>query len=156
MDRRKQPGIEIAQIVVERAQFAHREDYLSLPSNTQVSPLPLRLKARFGLDANKKNGNIKLEVVTDEEQKPLYILNLVLVALIRVEEGAANMSLERYAAVNGAAMLFPFVRELVANLTSRGRFGPVWLHPINLVAGARTNSAPGADKPRSRSVRRKK
>jgi preprotein translocase subunit SecB len=30
------------------------------------------------------------------------------------------------------AMLYPFIREVVANLTIRGRFGPVWLNPFNL------------------------
>jgi preprotein translocase subunit SecB len=30
-------------------------------------------------------------------------------------------------------MLYPFLREAVANLTGRGRFGPVWLNPFNFM-----------------------
>ncbi len=57
------------------------------------------------------------------------------------------------------------VVALVANLTGRGRFGPLWLHPFNFVAAvaggsslrpperaaqARTPKKPAAKHPRSR------
>jgi hypothetical protein len=34
----------------------------------------------------------------------------------------------------GVSMVFPFVREAIANLTMRGRFGPVWIDPLNVQA----------------------
>ncbi len=134
MDRTKQPGIEIGQIVVERASFEHRADYLALPAETKVPPLPLRLTASFGMDAAQRQGAIKVELSTDQSKNPIYVVAVTLVALVRVVEGAENMSLEQYATVHGGAMLFPFIREIVADLTGRGRFGPVWLQPVNLAA----------------------
>lgn len=158
MDRAKQPGIEIGQIVVERASFSHRDDYLALPGDTKVPPLPLRLSASYGSDATKQHGAIKVELTTDRSQNPLYNVDVTVVGLIRVVEGAANMPLEQYAAVHGGALLFPFIRELVANLTGRGRFGPVWLQPVNLAASLPREAERGtvAEAPaRYRSKRRK-
>ena len=33
--------------------------------------------------------------------------------------------------LSAPSLLFPFLREAFASITSRGRFGPVWLNPIN-------------------------
>jgi len=51
-----------------------------------------------------------------------------------VDQVAPNMPLDRYFTTSGAALLYPFVRQVVADLTSRGRFGPVWLNPMNVTA----------------------
>jgi preprotein translocase subunit SecB len=34
----------------------------------------------------------------------------------------------------GGTILLPFLREVIANFTGRGRFGPVWVNPINFRA----------------------
>jgi preprotein translocase subunit SecB len=49
--------------------------------------------------------------------------------------GQENMALKEFFTTGSAhAVLFPFVREAVANITMRGRFGPVWLNPVNFGA----------------------
>ena len=54
-------------------------------------------------------------------------------ALIRVIPGQENMTIREYlASGNCVAALFPFLREAIANVTGRGRFGPVFLDPINI------------------------
>lgn len=134
MDESKQPGIEIGQIIVESVSFAHRDEYLSLPVKTSVGPLPLQIKTGYALSSDGSQAAIRLELSTDESERPLYIVHAVVVGLVRVTSDKPNMPLERYAALNGVVMLFPFLRELVANVTGRGRFGPVWLHPVNFAA----------------------
>ena len=143
MDETKPTGIEIGQIAVERVSFRHREDYLTVPVGTSVGSLPLRIKSGYTLSSDASQAAIRVELSTDETQRPLYMIEAVVVGLVRVKEGQANMPLERYAAFHGVVMLFPFLRELVANLTGRGRFGPVWLHPVNLAAALKRESTPG-------------
>ena len=46
------------------------------------------------------------------------------------------MPLRDFLAGPAVALLYPFVREAFANLTLRGRFGPVWLNPFNVRAMA--------------------
>lgn len=147
MDESKQPGIRIGQIVVEYAHFGHRDDYLTLPASTPVGSLPLAIKSTYGLSPDKTQAAIRVELTTDENKGALYLVNLAIVGLVQVSEGEENMPLERYAVLSGVVTLFPFVRELVANLTGRGRFGPVWLHPVNLAAAMKRSEPPTAIEP---------
>ena len=55
-------------------------------------------------------------------------------ALVEQIGGHENFELEAYLKSNGWALLFPFVREALANLTGRGRFGPIWMNPVNVLA----------------------
>lgn len=73
-------------------------------------------------------------------------------ALIEVKPGEANMPLEKYATISGVSLLYPFLREAVANLTQRGRFGPVWLSPLNVAAAVEGARVPAG---RAKAVRRR-
>jgi preprotein translocase subunit SecB len=146
VDRTKQPGLVIRQIVLEAVRFSHRADYLEHAPTTAIKDLALETQFRLGLSRDHSKGALRLAVRTKDDAKPLYSFELSMVALVEVQAGQANMPLEQYAAVSGMSLLYPFLREAVANLTQRGRFGPVWLPPLNVAAaveGARA-SAPTA------------
>src|SRR5258708_6490036 len=100
MDDKKQPGIELSQVVLERAVFEHREDYLQLPPTTPIPGLPIGWLARFGTTPDGKRAVVRVELVTDRSKNPLYVIELVMVALIKVVEGQENMPLDRYARFN--------------------------------------------------------
>jgi preprotein translocase subunit SecB len=51
--------------------------------------------------------------------------------LMDPEGEAVPDNLDQQIMVTGATLAFPYCRELVSNLTARGRFGPVWLNPVN-------------------------
>lgn len=55
-------------------------------------------------------------------------------AILEKIEEHEKFELGTYLTSKGCALLFPFIRETIANLTARGRFGPVWLNPVNVVA----------------------
>jgi preprotein translocase subunit SecB len=135
-DPTRQPGIRIAQIVVERALFAHRGDYLDFEPSTSLAVEDLSVNLEFGVSPDQRAGLVRLRVQTSERAKALYEFDVLVVGLVEMDpnEKKQNMPVERYLATSGAALLYPFVRELVANLTGRGRFGPLWLAPLNIVA----------------------
>src|SRR5438105_4887005 len=133
MDEKKQPGIRIGHVFLMKAVFEHRGDFLSLPANHPVE-VPITIHTAHGISEDGKSGFIGLGVQTDNEAKPIYRFQVEMGALIEVDPDAPNMPLEQYMNRQGIAMAFPFLREAVANITGRGRFGPVWLHPINLNA----------------------
>ena len=58
MDPKKQPGLELGQIVLERVLFEHRPDYLTLPHTTTVPSLPLRIHAQLGLGVCAIGGSV--------------------------------------------------------------------------------------------------
>lgn len=137
MDQTKAPGIRIAQILLERAVFEHREDFLALPPNTPIGAPDITLTTTAGQSPDNKRGIIKLRVQTKPEQRPLYNVDVEMTALVEVEEGKENMSIEQYIRVSGPAMIYPFIRQVVADLTFKGRFGPMWLNPVNFIAAAK-------------------
>ncbi len=136
MDETKQPGVTIAQIILERVTFGHRDDYLTSagPPSPDAIVGTLNVELQSGVSVDGKSGLVRLRVSTIPENRPFYVFDVALVGLVAVEKAAPNMPLEQYVGTSGSALLYPFVRQLVADLTGRGRYGPVWLNPINLIA----------------------
>ncbi|MBS0268890.1 MAG: protein-export chaperone SecB [Proteobacteria bacterium] len=63
----------------------------------------------------------------------IYVLETVYAGLLKVEkmpEGA----LEPFLLISGPAMIFPFLRRLVADITREGGFPPLFLDPIDFGA----------------------
>jgi len=144
-DPTKQPCIRIAQIFLERATFEHRPDMLEFPTTTPVEA-DVDLALNSGLTADGKKARIQLAVTSKDAKDPLYRFSFLMTALVEAEEGNENIPLNDYVRTHAWGMLLPFVRELVANVTSRGRFGPLWIKPVNVVALAQQamTSAPEA------------
>ncbi len=136
LDRSKQPGVKIAQILLERATFRHRDDYLAVaaPPPPEAVVGTINVQVEGGLSEDEKTGLVRMRVQTIPEHRPLYEFDVAMAAFVMVDPAAPNMPLARYFTTSGAALLYPFVRQVVADLTWRGRFGPVWLNPMNVAA----------------------
>jgi preprotein translocase subunit SecB len=131
MDKEKQPGLRIGQIFLSVAHFEHREDALSVPHNTKLEAI-VELSSTAAGTEDERRGIITLGVKTVDDKDSLYRFHVEMTALVEVDQDAPNLSVREYATNQGPAMLFPFLREAVANLTGRGRFGAIWLNPFNL------------------------
>jgi preprotein translocase subunit SecB len=140
MDLAKQPSLRINQIFLLQSHFAHREDVLTLPHNYQVGELNLDVEVKVGTNPQNSAGIVTVTVKTRDEDKPAYLFAVEMAAVVE-REGDGNLPPNEYLRTNGAATLYPFVRELVASLTWRGRFGPIWLKPINVTVPAETVTA---------------
>lgn len=84
---------------------------------------------------------VKLRVKVDTATCP-YVASVTYAAILKLEmddgETPPDM-LEHRVLVTGASMLFPYCRELISNLSSRTRFGPVWLDPTNFNTALKPN-----------------
>ncbi|MGQ0640131.1 MAG: protein-export chaperone SecB [Gemmatimonadaceae bacterium] len=116
------------------ARFDQRADALSLPPTTDVGDLPISLSGEWGVEEDGRTGIIRLRASTPENANLLYIFDIEVGMLVSVIPGQENLSVEEYARDIGPATLFPFLREAVAGITMRGRFGPIWLRPMNFIA----------------------
>lgn len=79
-----------------------------------------------------KASAVSVKVETPSEQEHPYLFSVEMIAIISPETGNENMAPADYTKMAGATLLFPFVREAVANLTTRGRYGPIWIKPFNV------------------------
>ena len=140
MDKTRQPGIQISQVFLERVAFSHRADHLEYPATTMVSP-ELQIEMQTGISSDRRRGIVRVQLSTKDEERPLYSVSIEMTALVEQIEGEENFDVEPYLQSNGWALLFPFLRESLANITSRGRFGPIYLNPVNVLALVAEGSA---------------
>jgi preprotein translocase subunit SecB len=134
-DPTKQPGLTIAQVYLVHSSFRHREK-ANAPSPGAESPVDVQFKTYTRAD--NKGAAVAVRVRTLPESPGQYDFDVEMVAQVVVEEGRENFPPDDYVAVAGATLLYPFIREYVANLTLRGRFGAVWLKPFNIQAAIST------------------
>jgi preprotein translocase subunit SecB len=136
----QQPGIVIAEILLERVSFEHRSDFLMLPKTTPPNVGDVTVQAEFGLREDGEGGVTRVTVSTVAANEPVYNFVVAMTALfVRQPDG---MALETFLRNNSVALVYPFLREVVANVTLRGRFGPVFLNPFNTTAGWSSGPAP--------------
>lgn len=134
VDSSKEPGLRIVQIILDHAAFSHRVDPISIKPNGEgetvlaVSFVVQELEQNDGLPAVR----VTVGVATPAESTHPYILDFAVTGIIVVEKGQENLSPLEYAGMAGAPLLYPFLREVVANVSGRGRVGPVWLKPFNM------------------------
>lgn len=143
MDESRQPGLQIAQVFLSQAHFEHRPDALSFPPTTPVE-IKYSVEAKVAVATEGNAGLITVTIKTIDEPVALYIFHVELTALVEREANAENMSVEEYLTKTGTAMMFPFLREAVANITGRGRFGAVLLKPLNVAALIPRDATEGA------------
>jgi preprotein translocase subunit SecB len=109
-------------------------------------PLPdVDVDAQFSLSRGLGPSfvGVTVRVQTKDDPTLVYRFHAELMAVIRAEGATLTPDIERNLLRTGVTILFPFVRENVANLTMRGRFGPMWIKPINVQA-ALSSSEPSA------------
>lgn len=134
MDTALQPGLRFGQIYLSEAQFSHREDAVTLPTNSLSDELPLRVQARFFGQPGGTSAALAVRVFSPDDPALLYRISVEITAIVEVVAGRENMDPLEYVKTIGPVALFPFLREAVANLTLRGRFGAIFMKPFNLTA----------------------
>jgi preprotein translocase subunit SecB len=130
MDDTKQPGIRIGQIFLGRTTFEYASDPLILPPNTGITEANTLTNVTVGMDEAEKIGVVTLTISSAPDSASPYRFQLEIIGVVERATDDA-MELREYLAKAGPATLYPFAREAIANLTMRGRFGPIWLGPMN-------------------------
>jgi preprotein translocase subunit SecB len=132
-DAGNKPAFQLGQVFLQRCAFQHRREPLALPPDTKLEPQEINIQLGFANLNNGEAARVMVLVTTnpeDGDEKALYDFMVEMVAIVHNIDHEAFP--DRQLAEVVAAMIYPFAREAVANLTTRGRFGPVWLNPINI------------------------
>jgi len=127
-------GVEIAQIFLERAEFSHRSDWLAFPHNTPAAVGPVNVNLEVATNAKGDQGMARIEVSTRGDQNLMYSFRVAYVALVTKSDLNSGLELAKYLQHSGPLLLYPFLRQTVADLTLKGRFGAVWLSPFSPTA----------------------
>src|SRR5688572_27537920 len=120
MDETKQPGLKIHHVFLVKVHFEHREDFLALPPSEQVQ-VEVKVQSGGQVDAEGTAGLFAMMVRSNDDLNPIYRFRVEMACLVGTEEGAPNLPVREYLEKMAPTMMMPFLREAVANITSRGR-----------------------------------
>ena len=120
--------LSIAQILLESVQFKHRSDFLER-TEEKAPPGEANLTVNVKVDEKSSSAVVQLQIDCDVPEA-FYLYNASYIVVFRFDGERPEDFSERLA-VTGANILHPYLRELISNLTGRGRFGPIVLNPIN-------------------------
>jgi len=87
--------------------------------------------AKFGDKAYESNIHFKAEATSNDAV--IYDMELSYAGLFQIE-GMPEDALEPFLLVNCPALLFPFLRRLVSDITREGGFPPLLLDPIDFAS----------------------
>lgn len=153
MDTAKHPGVQFAQIFVDSVQFSHRNDALLLPAEAKFPDLSFTVQMQSLIPVPGAASNLpaaaKLRLATVDSPESQYRIAAEIVAIVVPIEGQENLPPAEYVRAFAGPTLYPFARELIANITMRGRFGPVFLKPINFTLVTTNEPVSTAEAPAS-------
>lgn len=139
--------IRLKSVSCVRARFEQRllwqgESPLRLQPDLQFG---FEVGLRFTEDGQDEIGvELSVSIQSDEEEAQPYEVEIAYLGLFHLTELPEGLSREDFATRNAAAILFPYVRQAVTDLTSRGAAGPLFLPPVNVAAMLAKSEAQGA------------
>lgn len=104
-------------------------------SLTGKTPKDVDINPRFEVSHEKEKDKLKvyLALVSEDGGSP-FLFNVKIAGLFGFDRDISQDNMEDIANINCAAILFPFLRETLADLTRRSGLPPLLLPPINFVA----------------------
>lgn len=128
MDKTKQPGISFDTIMLVKEDFWR--DY-NVPQKSKVD-------LKIGMSKNSKDDNYFTELTTTlrliADEKEVLKLESTFVGIFSVVEDNENMDIEEYMNSHSPALMFPYIREHISNITQKSGIKPILLPPINILA----------------------
>ncbi len=126
--------VMISSLVLGRSEFRHTGDFLATP--TMALPnAPIGIEVGILRGVEPQNVAIRLVVTLDDPESPYaFTVDYYVLMAFDLEGEEPPKDFDHRLMVTGATMAFPYAREMLSNLTARGRFGPVWLNPTDFNA----------------------
>lgn len=95
-------------------------------------PVPVELICNSNYDEEKKFLKVTLSTRL-KDPKPVFTLGAEIGGLFQLDSDPAKQELDKIRHVNCPAILFPYLREVISEITRRGGFEPVYLRPMNFI-----------------------
>lgn len=103
-------------------------------------PINLVFSHKYKYDYKSKTIAVLISASVSDKQMPFF-LEIEYEGLFTLNKRVSKKDVEPIAQINCPAILFPFLREAVAEITRRGGFNPLMLPVINFVQSAKERKA---------------
>ena len=103
-------------------------------SLTGKSPQEIDIKPSLEFRHEKNKNELKVYLgINYENPKAPFVFNIKGAGLFEFENDISKEDLEEVANINCAAILYPFLRETLADITRRSGLPPLLLPPLNFI-----------------------
>ena len=124
--KEKQSGFKVESILLTESSFTRKGKINFSESEQEVS-------FETGVGSRDNTVNVKLTTTVTNKLKDEEQYKIV-VSFVGVFKRTGNSQIsdnEQFGRINGAAIIFPFVREHIANIALKAGLGSVILPPVN-------------------------
>jgi len=117
---------------MESSHFNHTPHSMLETTERTARVGEVRISMQTGSTDDGRDGMVRLTAASREEEKPDYDFHVTMLALLHTKEGSTVDPTSPAFQALGVHMLFPYLREAVASITMRGRFGLVTIAPFDV------------------------
>ena len=134
MKKNEHQGISFDKIIFEKINVEINPEFRSKDISEGLN-VDISLNAFGKIDKLKKLLIFTLEtaIFKNTENRPFNIF-IKAIGFFSVKDEGDIQILEEFSKINAPALMFPFVRETIADLTLKSGYPPLLLPPINIVA----------------------
>lgn len=125
MDKNRKPGISFDNIILKELFFSRKEGFSDRPEMN----MHLTSSASYSKDEDKLTYELSCEV---KDSKEYFNIKCTMIGFFSVIKGQENMGLKEYSNLNAPALIFPYIREIIASTTTRAGIPSVVIPPTNL------------------------
>lgn len=129
MRKEKQPEINFEKVILEGVNLELTPDY-HFPEEGLEVEMSVNINSEFNKSEKKLKLTLEVSLFKETPNPPFRLL----VSASGYFKGKDTNTLEEFSKVQAPALIFPFIREIIANLTMRTGYPPVLIPPTNILA----------------------
>lgn len=119
---------KIAAIKQVESHFAFNPDF----KPEKDKPIEIGYGINVSFDKKDKMVNVIVSIVSDKKPQP-FSFNIAAAGLFNFNKLPQKQELEKVAHINCASIIFPYIRESLADLTRRAGLPPFHIDPVNFI-----------------------
>jgi len=119
---------KIAAIKQVESHFALNPDF----ELEKDKPIEIGYGINVSFEKKDKIVNVVVSVVSDKKTQP-FTFNIATAGLFNFNKLLQKQDLEKVAHINCASIIFPYIRESLADLTRRAGLPPFHIDPVNFI-----------------------
>lgn len=120
--------------------FFKRQAVIDETYNKANSTIDLNIEKSF--DKDDIGVFVTVELKQEYAGKNLVEIKVTTVGMFKKNGDIEQEAVENFCNINAPAIIFPFIREIIANLSTKGGLQPIIVQPINFVELNKKNKEP--------------
>lgn len=124
--KKTKSGFSVESILLTESQFSRKANIDFANSKQEVT-----FETGVGSKDNIVNVELTTSVINKLQDEVQYKIEVTIVGVFKRDGESKITNNDDFGRINGAAIIFPFVREHIANIALKAGLGSIILHPVN-------------------------